>query len=152
MRVWILHIKTTAKPSQRQANIRYPRSHVQGFGDIAVLRLAPSVRFRRDVKRMQKRGKDMNKLKTLVDLLVAEQPLPASYKVSPTGYRLDRSGSRSKFSVASSLVVLKGHVARRRILLLILSSVKKPTASGGGSCCNDFQQLDDSNIQPPVFP
>ena len=48
-----------------------------------MLRLAPSARFRRDVKRMQKRGKDMGKLKTLVDLLAEEQPLPASYKAHP---------------------------------------------------------------------
>ena len=48
-----------------------------------MLRLAPSTQFRRDVKRMQKRGKDMDKLKVLVDLLVAEQPLPNAYKAHP---------------------------------------------------------------------
>lgn len=48
-----------------------------------MLRLAPSTRFRRDVKRMQKRGKDMGKLKTLIDLLVAEQEVPATYKAHP---------------------------------------------------------------------
>jgi mRNA interferase YafQ len=45
-----------------------------------MLRLAPSTRFRRDVKRIQKRGKNLGKLKALVGLLVEEQPLPASYK------------------------------------------------------------------------
>jgi len=48
-----------------------------------VLRSVPSVRFRRDVKRMQKRGKDMNKLKVLVDLLVGGGPLPTLYKAHP---------------------------------------------------------------------
>jgi mRNA interferase YafQ len=43
----------------------------------------PSSRFRRDVKRMRKRGKDMGKLKVLVDLLTGEQPLPASYMAHP---------------------------------------------------------------------
>ncbi len=31
-----------------------------------------STQFRRDVKRMQKRGKDMSKLKTLLRLLIEE--------------------------------------------------------------------------------
>jgi len=48
-----------------------------------MLRPAPSARFRRDVIRVQKRGKDMGKLKRLVDLLVAEQPLPESYQAHP---------------------------------------------------------------------
>lgn len=38
-----------------------------------------SSQFRRDVKRAEKRGKDMEKLKTLIRLLLAEQPLPAHY-------------------------------------------------------------------------
>ena len=48
-----------------------------------MLRLAPSTRFRRDVKRMEKRGKDMNKLKTLINLLQEEQLLPSSYQAHP---------------------------------------------------------------------
>ena len=48
-----------------------------------MLHPVPSVRFRRDVKRMQKRGKDMDKLKVVIDLLVGEKPLPASYKAHP---------------------------------------------------------------------
>jgi len=48
-----------------------------------MLRLAPSASFRRDVKRAKKRGKDMAKLKKLVGLLVAEQPLPGEYKAHP---------------------------------------------------------------------
>ena len=48
-----------------------------------MLRPAPSASFRRDVKRAQKRGKDMSKLKVLIDLLVAEQPLPTTYKPHP---------------------------------------------------------------------
>jgi mRNA interferase YafQ len=48
-----------------------------------MLRLAPSARFRRDIKRMQKRGKDMDKFKALIGLLAAEQPLLASYNAHP---------------------------------------------------------------------
>ena len=48
-----------------------------------MLRLAPSARFRRDMKRAQKRGKDMGKLKTLINMLAAEQPLPASCQAHP---------------------------------------------------------------------
>ena len=38
-------------------------------------------RFKRDVKRCEKRGKDMTKLKALVVLLLAESPLPGRYLV-----------------------------------------------------------------------
>ena len=45
-----------------------------------MLRLAPSGRFKRDVKRAAKRGKDMQKLREVIDLLLAGAPLPASYR------------------------------------------------------------------------
>jgi mRNA interferase YafQ len=51
-----------------------------------------SSQFHRDVKRLQKRGKDLEKLKKLIELLLAAQPLPAQYKDHPlklnwAGYR-----------------------------------------------------------------
>lgn len=51
-----------------------------------------STQFARDVKRLQKRRKDLGKLKTLIEMLLAEQPLPAMYKDHPlkhnwAGYR-----------------------------------------------------------------
>lgn len=56
--------------------------------------LAPvrSGQFRRDVKRMEKRGKDLGKLRELLGLLIAGNELPASYKDHPLkgdwkGYR-----------------------------------------------------------------
>lgn len=42
-----------------------------------------SSQFRRDVKLAEKRGKDLAKLKTLIDLLAAETPLPAHYLDHP---------------------------------------------------------------------
>ena len=42
-----------------------------------------SSKFRKDVKQKKKRGKDMDKLKTLLELLVNEQPLPAFYQAHP---------------------------------------------------------------------
>ena len=42
-----------------------------------------STKFRKDVKRMQKRGKDMGKLKNLLSLLIDEQPLPSHYQAHP---------------------------------------------------------------------
>lgn len=36
--------------------------------------------FKRDVKRAEKRGKDMAKLRTLLLLLMQRQPLPESYR------------------------------------------------------------------------
>jgi mRNA interferase YafQ len=51
-----------------------------------------STQFHRDVKRLQKRGKDLEKLKMLIEFLLAGQPLPTQYKDHPlklnwAGYR-----------------------------------------------------------------
>jgi mRNA interferase YafQ len=51
-----------------------------------------STQFQRDVKRLQKRGKNLEKLKRLIELLLAATPLPAQYKDHPlkhgwAGYR-----------------------------------------------------------------
>ena len=42
-----------------------------------------SGQFKRDVKQAQKRGKDMDKLKALLALLIEGKPLPASCLVHP---------------------------------------------------------------------
>ena len=42
-----------------------------------------SGRFRRDVKRAEKRGKDMEKLKALLSLLIEQKPLPPRYHDHP---------------------------------------------------------------------
>ena len=51
-----------------------------------------STQFRSDVRRAEKRGKEMVKLKALLSLLVAGEPLPLRYKDHPlkqnwVGYR-----------------------------------------------------------------
>ncbi len=51
-----------------------------------------STQFQRDVKRLQKRGKDIEKLKQLIEILLAADPLPHQYKDHPlkhgwAGYR-----------------------------------------------------------------
>ncbi len=51
-----------------------------------------SSQFQRDVKRLQKRGKDLEKLKRLIELLLAGVALPPQYKDHPlkhgwAGYR-----------------------------------------------------------------
>ena len=51
-----------------------------------------STQFRRDVKRAEKRGKNIGKLKELLALLISGDPLPANYKDHPLkqnwdGYR-----------------------------------------------------------------
>jgi mRNA interferase YafQ len=51
-----------------------------------------SGQFKRDVKQSQKRGKNMEKLKTLLGLLIEGEPLPAIYVDHPLkggfkGYR-----------------------------------------------------------------
>jgi len=42
-----------------------------------------SGRFRRDVKRAERRGKDTGKLKVVLSLLIEEKPLPPGYKDHP---------------------------------------------------------------------
>jgi mRNA interferase YafQ len=39
-----------------------------------------SSQFHRDVKRLKKRGKDLEKLKKLIELLLTGEPLPPLYK------------------------------------------------------------------------
>lgn len=39
--------------------------------------------FKRDVRKAEKRGKDMGKLRTLLVLLIEEKPLPKEYKDHP---------------------------------------------------------------------
>ena len=51
-----------------------------------------SSRFKRDVKRLQKRGKDMAKLRDFLGLIIEQAPLPDSYRDHPlrgnwNGYR-----------------------------------------------------------------
>jgi len=48
-----------------------------------VLKPVRSGQFRRDVKRAEKRGKDLGKLRELLSLLLAGDDLPASYKDHP---------------------------------------------------------------------
>jgi mRNA interferase YafQ len=40
------------------------------------MNVAQTKQFKKDVKRMRKRGKDLEKVKAVIDLLVAEEPLP----------------------------------------------------------------------------
>ena len=45
-----------------------------------MLTLQESTRFRRDLRRMKKRGKDLENLKVVVQLLAQEQILPERYR------------------------------------------------------------------------
>jgi mRNA interferase YafQ len=40
------------------------------------MNVAQTKQFKKDVKRMRKRGKDLEKVKAVIDLLVDEEPLP----------------------------------------------------------------------------
>lgn len=42
-----------------------------------------SGQFKRDAKKAQKRGKDMGKLKELINMLLSEEPLPTKYQDHP---------------------------------------------------------------------
>ena len=43
-------------------------------------KIRPSVKFQKDLKRVQKRGYDISLLKNVLNLLVSGEPLPAKYK------------------------------------------------------------------------
>ena len=45
-----------------------------------MLTLATTNRFEKNFKKMLNRGKNKEKLRVVIDLLVAQQPLPAKYK------------------------------------------------------------------------
>ncbi|WP_202943977.1 type II toxin-antitoxin system mRNA interferase toxin, RelE/StbE family [Parvibaculum lavamentivorans] len=49
-----------------------------------------STQFKRDVKRAEKRGKDLGKLKRLLALLIERQPLPSAYRDHPLKGKLER--------------------------------------------------------------
>jgi mRNA interferase YafQ len=48
-----------------------------------MLAISRTGQFKRDVKKAAKRGKDLDKLATLIRILVDETPLPASYRDNP---------------------------------------------------------------------
>ena len=45
-----------------------------------MLEIVSSSQFKKDVKRLKKANKNMDRLKRLIELLVAEAPIPAEYK------------------------------------------------------------------------
>ena len=45
-----------------------------------ILTLVSTKHFRKDLDRMQRRGKDIDKLKSLILMLQEQKPLPAKYK------------------------------------------------------------------------
>ena len=47
------------------------------------LALLTTTRFEKDLKRVRKQGKDLDKLETIVDLLQAQQPLPPACRPHP---------------------------------------------------------------------
>lgn len=47
------------------------------------MRITQTTQFRKDIKLLQKRGKDLQKLKDLLALLLSENPLPARNRGHP---------------------------------------------------------------------
>ena len=61
-------------PGRRHSGIRVVRGNVQGLGEMK--KVSQTRQFSRDVKRMRKRGKDLEKLQEIVKLLAEGTPLP----------------------------------------------------------------------------
>ena len=73
--------------------------------------------FKKDVKRAEKRGKDLTKLKAALDVLIDGEPLPPEYKDHPL--RGDFAGSRDCHIEPDWLVIYTlteegGHVCFER--------------------------------------
>ena len=49
------------------------------------MNVAQTKQFKKDVKRMRKRGKDLEKIKAVIDLLVAGEPLPPKNRAHKLG-------------------------------------------------------------------
>ena len=49
------------------------------------MRLSQTSQFKKDIKRLQKRGKDLAKIKAVFDLLLAQKPLPEKNRDHPLG-------------------------------------------------------------------
>jgi mRNA interferase YafQ len=47
------------------------------------MKVSQTNQFKKDVKRLQKRGKNIVKLKSVIDLLIAKQPLPPKNRDHP---------------------------------------------------------------------
>ena len=71
-----------------------------------------STRFHRDVKLAQKRGKNMAKLKELLAILIADEPLPPRYK--DHALKNDRSSYRDAHIEPDWLLIycIQGDVVR----------------------------------------
>ncbi len=48
-----------------------------------MLTLHPTSKFKKDLKRIKKRGNDINKLNAVIDILLNEKPLPETYLDHP---------------------------------------------------------------------
>ncbi len=48
-----------------------------------MLRIQLTTKFKRDLKKVQKQNKDMDKIKVVMNLLMQQEPLPKSYKDHP---------------------------------------------------------------------
>jgi mRNA interferase YafQ len=49
------------------------------------MRLSQTSQFKKDIKRLQKRGKDLAKIWVVIDLLLAQKPLPEKNRDHPLG-------------------------------------------------------------------
>ena len=57
------------------------------------MRLTQTSQFKKDIERIQKRGKDLNKMKAVIDLLLGDLPLPRKNRDHQLG--ANRSGHRN---------------------------------------------------------
>ena len=47
------------------------------------MKLSQTSQFKKDIKKQKKRGKDLNKIKTVIQILMEGRPLPERYKDHP---------------------------------------------------------------------
>ena len=47
------------------------------------MKLSQTSQFKKDIKKQKKRGKDLNKIKAIIQILIEGHPLPKKYKDHP---------------------------------------------------------------------
>jgi len=69
------------------------------------MRLTQTSQFKKDIERIQKRGKDLNKMKAVIDLLLGDLPLPPKNRDHQLG--ANWSGHRDCHIVPDWILIYK---------------------------------------------
>jgi mRNA-degrading endonuclease YafQ of YafQ-DinJ toxin-antitoxin module len=81
-----------------------------------------TIQFKRDVKRAEKRGKDMTKLRHLIVLLAGETPLPVRFRDHPLSGECTPNSASVRAQLPQQLFPASSQNHRRRAMSLDLAA------------------------------